>query len=39
MEELICCECNTHIGWITDCGPHGMVFCDECNEENKDEED
>lgn len=39
MEELTCIECGCHVGWISDCGPHGFVYCDECNEEcNEDEE-
>jgi len=28
--ELICIECGSHIGWITDSGPIGLPYCDEC---------
>jgi peptide methionine sulfoxide reductase MsrB len=31
-EELVCHDCGKHLGWIIDCGPRGMSFCDECHE-------
>lgn len=30
MEEIFCFNCGCHVGWITDCGPHGIIYCDEC---------
>ena len=32
MEELLCSECGDHLGWLTDSGPRGMAYCDECYE-------
>jgi hypothetical protein len=34
MIELLCDECNTHIGWVASCGVGiPMVFCDVCKEQ------
>ena len=38
MNELKCFECEIHIGWITDSGPIGLTFCDECHESNIEKE-
>lgn len=32
MREICCFICNRHLGWMTDSGPCGMMFCDECKE-------
>lgn len=39
MDELCCDTCNAHIGYMNNCGPRGMVFCDECADEPDGEED
>ena len=37
MIEIICDGCGCHVGYITDSGPHGLVYCDECYLNEQDE--
>ena len=34
-EELVCHGCQTPLGWINDCGPRGMEWCNLCKEQNE----
>lgn len=39
-DELYCCYCGEHVGWLTDSGPRGLCYCDYCKEQcDKEEEE
>lgn len=35
MIEVLCDNCQCHVCWMTDCGPRGTIYCDECYEEER----
>ena len=37
-DELICFECNKHLGWIVYSGPCGLPMCDVCRRKDIREE-
>lgn len=39
MEELVCCECGVHVGYISGHDPIGFVYCDDCYLDLQDEEE
>jgi len=39
MDDLTCGTCHEHIGWMTDCGPRGWVYCDSCKEKEDSEKE
>lgn len=30
MEEIECCDCGVHLGWIIGNAPRGFIYCDQC---------
>ena len=39
MIELTCDGCGVHVGYMSDSGPHGFIYCDECYLDEQDEDD
>lgn len=37
-DELVCLECERHLGWILYQGPVGLPMCDVCREKDEREE-